>query len=265
MKKILLTLLITTSLSAQTIIENQNPTLDRLNRIENDLFLLQQKIYTSTENPTISNHTYSDKGLENLFIRIDEIEQSVQNLTSKFEQITFQQDQIEKKVNTLQADIDLRFKDFEQKKTPAEPIQILPPQPTVPPTIEEKTPQAQYDKAFNLLKDGAYGQAQTELRQFLSDYPNDNLAGNAQYWLGETYYTTGDYENALIHFATGFKKYKTNPKAADCLLKLGMSMVRIGKLKEACTAFKNLPLEFPNTSETLKERALAEAEKIKCN
>ena len=62
------------------------------------------------------------------------------------------------------------------------------------------------------------------MRSFVERYPKDPLAGNAQYWLGETFYVRKDYSNAATAFAQGYEKYPKGAKASDDLLKLGMSL-----------------------------------------
>ena len=116
-----------------------------------------------------------------------------------------------------------------------------------------------------MLKQLKYEEAEEALQAFLKDYPEHELAGNAQYWLGETYYVRGQYEPAAVAFATGFKNYKNNTKAPDNLLKLGLSMQQLGKKKEACTAFKNLKTKFPKASDVLLSRAAKESDKLGCD
>ncbi|MBL8642785.1 MAG: tetratricopeptide repeat protein, partial [Rhodospirillaceae bacterium] len=65
-----------------------------------------------------------------------------------------------------------------------------------PVKLPEGTPKAQYDYAFDFLKRQDYASAETAFREFLKRAPKDPLAGNAQYWLGETYYVRGDYQKA---------------------------------------------------------------------
>ena len=74
------------------------------------------------------------------------------------------------------------------------------------------------------------------MRSFIQRYPNDSLAGNAQYWLGETYYVRKDYNNAAAVFAEGYQKYPKGGKAADNLLKLGMALGQLGQKTDACRA-----------------------------
>ena len=72
------------------------------------------------------------------------------------------------------------------------------------------------------------------------------LAGNAQYWLGETYYVRKDYENAATAFALGYQKYPKSAKAADDLLKLGMSLGNLGKKPDACTRLRAARPRLPD-------------------
>jgi tol-pal system protein YbgF len=126
------------------------------------------------------------------------------------------------------------------------------------------TAQDQYNYAFGLLRQADYPGAEEALRAFVQRYPNDALAGNAQYWLGETFYVRKDYNNAAATFAEGYRKYPQSGKGADSLLKLGMSLSNIGQKKEACLTFNQLNHDFPNASGNIKERALQEKQHLGC-
>jgi tol-pal system protein YbgF len=117
------------------------------------------------------------------------------------------------------------------------------------------TPQEQYDYATGLLQRGAYAESELAFKAFIAQHPRDPLAGNAQYWLGESFYARSDYKNAAISFAEGYQKYPKSAKAPDNLLKLGMSLGQIGQKDNACTAFKQLAKQFPAASPAIKDRA----------
>ncbi len=102
------------------------------------------------------------------------------------------------------------------------------------------------------------------MRAFVQRYPNDPLAGNAQYWLGETYYVRQDYNNAATVFAEGYQKYPKGGKAADNLLKLGMSLGQLGQKADACRAFARLDRDFPSAPSNVKERAADEKKRLAC-
>jgi tol-pal system protein YbgF len=126
------------------------------------------------------------------------------------------------------------------------------------------SPQEQYDYATGLLQRGAYPEAELAFKAFVSQHPKDPLAGNAQYWLGETYYARSDYKGAASAFALGYQRYKTSPKAPDNLLKLGMSLGQTGQKDNACLAFKQLAKEYPKASAAIKDRAARAQQRYGC-
>jgi tol-pal system protein YbgF len=127
------------------------------------------------------------------------------------------------------------------------------------------TVEAQYEYAFNLLRQANYDEAEKALRAFVDQHPTDFLAGNAQYWLGETYYVRGRYQDAAVAFAEGYQKYPNNSKAPDNLLKLGMALGQIGKKSDACVAFSELNKKFPGASDSMKERTKQEKHRYGCS
>ena len=127
------------------------------------------------------------------------------------------------------------------------------------------TPKEQYDYAFDILRKADYGRAETALRMFLEANPNDMLAGNAQYWLGETYYVRGDFEQAAVEFLSGYQAYPSGNKAPDNLLKLGLSMARLGQTDGACTALSRLATEYPEANDTIRRRAQTERGRLTCS
>ena len=122
----------------------------------------------------------------------------------------------------------------------------------------------QYNAAFGLLKRADYPAAEEALKIFVAQHPKDPLAGSAQYWLGETYYTRGRYAEAASAFAEGYKNYPKGTKAADDLLKLGMSLARANQKQNACVALAQLDHDFPNPGSSIKEHSLAEKKRLGC-
>jgi tol-pal system protein YbgF len=123
---------------------------------------------------------------------------------------------------------------------------------------------AQYNAAFGLLKQADYPAAEEALMTFIAQHPKDPLAGSAQYWLGETYYARGRYAEAASAFAEGYKHYPKGTKAAEDLLKLGMSLGRANQKQNACVAFAQLDHDFPSPGSSIKEHSLAEKKRLGC-
>lgn len=135
---------------------------------------------------------------------------------------------------------------------------------TGPYALEGASADEQYQYAFDLLRQNKYGDAEQALRTFVDQYPDHPLAGNASYWLGETFYVRQDYDNAALTFAEGFQKYPQSGKAPDSLLKLGMALAALGETADACKAFGELGSRYPKASDSVKQRVAKERSKNGC-
>lgn len=301
------------------------PILDRLDRMERDMNQLQRQVYrggSSGGAPVPVAPTDSGSGAVNSEIRLDQLEAQMRTLTGTVEEVTYNIDQLKRRLDKLVSDVDLRLTALEHPDaaaasgaaaTDAQANAAPAPgaaratgaagtdQPAVPagaganpdaPASQSgtlgtlstgagaqtasRTPakpggplpagsaQDQYNYAFGLLRQADYPGAEEALRAFVQRYPNDALAGNAQYWLGETFYVRKDYNNAAAAFAEGYRKYPQSGKGADSLLKLGMSLSNVGQKKEACLTFNQLNHDFPNASANIKERAVQEKQHLGC-
>ena len=149
-------------------------------------------------------------------------------------------------------------------QTPRGPDPAAQPQ-AAKPVLPAGTPEQQYDYALSLmLQKQDFAQAETALRAFLEAHPKDKLAGNAQFWLGETFFVRKNFQDAAFAYAESFQKYPKGIKAPDSLLKLGMSLAELDKKKEACTAYSRLLETFPKVNATFKARVDREQRRSKC-
>lgn len=130
--------------------------------------------------------------------------------------------------------------------------------------LPDAPPREQYAYAFGLLRKGDFAKAETALQAFIDQHPEHELAGNAQYWLGETYYVRGDYKRAAVAFLDGYKTYPDSPKGPDNLLKLGMTMGALGQKDNACAALGRLTQEYPGASDVVTRRAASERASLGC-
>ena len=133
-----------------------------------------------------------------------------------------------------------------------------------PANFDNRPPQAIYDEAYKFLLVQNYGAAEAAFTTFIQNHPNGKLAGNAQYWLGESYYVRGQYKNAADSFLKGYTVYASSPKAPDSLLKLAMSLKRLGQKDAACETFGELGSRFPRAPDHIKQRARSEKRRSGC-
>ena len=76
-----------------------------------------------------------------------------------------------------------------------------------------------YKAAYGDYSRGAYDLGISGFRDYLAKYPKGSLAANAQYWVGECYYSQKEFKEAIAEFEAVLKNYPKSEKAADALLK----------------------------------------------
>jgi tol-pal system protein YbgF len=107
--------------------------------------------------------------------------------------------------------------------------------------------QAAYNSAFDALKSSNYPAAISGFRSYLSSYPNGQLADNAQYWLGEAYYVTRDFDQASQAFRAVGDRYPNSRKAPDALVKLGFSQFELKRFGEARDTLNAVISRYPDS------------------
>lgn len=119
-----------------------------------------------------------------------------------------------------------------------------------------------YDDAFQAFKDQNYKEARRKFESFIKDYPKNDLTDNAQFWIGETYYSEKDYEGAILAYETLLKKYPGSTKTGAAMLKQGLSFINIGDAKTGTIILRRLIEKFPDSKEaTLARKKIAQLEK----
>lgn len=134
----------------------------------------------------------------------------------------------------------------------------------LPPPGDGATPKQLYETAYGYLLQKDYGAAEVAFGDFLKRFPGDALAGNAQYWLGESHFVRGEYKAAAGAFLKGYQQYAQSAKAPDSLLKLAMSLDRLGQKDAACSSYAELSTKFPSAPASVKSRAQSERQRVGC-
>jgi len=147
-----------------------------------------------------------------------------------------------------------------QPAAPAPAQQASAPQSILP----EGSAQERYRFAFDLTRQARYDEAELAFRAFIDAHGDDTLADNARYWLAETYYVRKRYAEAAQAFFTAYQKAPGGAKAADSLLKLGMTMAALEKTKEACATFGKLRKEFTPLKANVEQTLGREVKRLGC-
>lgn len=254
---------------------------EQIDALKEEMIVLQRKIYRDSVDAPIQNISSGQAE-----VKLGEYDEIIRTMNGKIDEMEHRIKQLEGKIDSLNHDFDVRFKLLEGKPIPAAEGGFVQqkkfdaavangaPKAIVGEAIstgsltnlqpEKLSVNELYTQGLEALKAGNSAEAEQKFGIILNRHPEDSLAGNAQYWLGEVYYKDKNYAKAAVAFGKGYENYKNGSKGADCLLKLGLSMMQIGKKEEACLAFVNLPQEFPKADSAVKSKADEEAKRNNC-
>ena len=256
------------------------------------------------KNKSSNKDNLNEDVLTKHLLRLNEIEEQFRQLTNKFEEINFKMDKLSTRVTKMQSDNQLRFSDLEnldpkqnKKKekaklpgtskpqdfgaTPGYSSNNLPQEQetisvgtTAAVTTSEakrsesllpnKPPKEQYDFAISFMKIGDYETAEFALKEFIDKNKDHDLAGNAQYWYGETFRIRQLYSDAATAYLDGYQNYPKSDKAPDNLLKLGITMVQLGEKEQGCTMITGIKKQYPKASKSVLQKAQYEQKKFNC-
>ena len=130
--------------------------------------------------------------------------------------------------------------------------------------LPDTTPEEQYKFAVSFIKVGDYDTAELALREFIDSNSKHELAGNAQYWYGETFRVRQLYQDAATAYLNGYQKYPKSSKAPVNLLKLGVMLVQIGEKEQGCSMILGVKTQYPKANQSVIQKAEYEKKKFNC-
>jgi tol-pal system protein YbgF len=212
-----------------------------------------------------------------MVLQIQQLQDEVRMLRGQLEEQAHLIDTLRQRQRDQYLDLDQRIGELTSLRSAASPqaapgTVFIPPQEDVPEIRSEarepsvvtsiatpqtsaraaaENPEAEkqmYDNAFQALKELRYADAAEEFQAFLQRYPQSNLADNAQYWLGESFYVTRNYEIALEAFQELTGKFPQSLKVPDSLLKIGYTHYELKQWELARAALTQVQEQYPNTT-----------------
>jgi tol-pal system protein YbgF len=143
----------------------------------------------------------------------------------------------------------------EPERAAASTVIVPAPQETQPPEPGEGTEapdRVQYERVLALFRNGDLDGARQGFTSFLEEYPNSELAPNARYWLGESYYGKKDYRRAIDAYDKVELDYPRSEKVPAALLKKGYAYLALKDKKRASSVFKQVVTLYPKSPEAGK-------------
>ena len=206
-------------------------------------------------------------GVVELVRQLDQLNAEIARLRGQLEVLANENQQIQKRQRDFYLDLDSRLKPLEGGGKPASPDGAAqppstsgapPPQATAPPRAPTREEQAKelkgYDVASNLFRRNDFASAIDAFRAFLKEYPQSQLASNAQYWIGISYANLKDYRNALAAQGQVVAKYPQSAKAPDALLAIAAIQAEQGDTGSARNTLEDIIARFPSSDAAGKAR-----------
>jgi tol-pal system protein YbgF len=199
--------------------------------------VLQGKLSDLDSRTTNIERVVQNQSLLSLAQRTDQLQNETSVLRGRIEVLENANETLRKQQRDLYADLDKRLAALSAGQAPGAPAA----QPAA------GADQTAYNQAFDILKTGKYADAITAFQQFLQNWPKSSLADNAQYWLGESYYVTRDFQSSAAAFQTLLDRWPDSRKAPDALLKLGYTQAELKHTAQARATLVSVSTRFPGT------------------
>jgi len=208
----------------------------------------------------------SSKALLEMLDKVERLQIEVQQLRGNVEEMQHTVDSMKQRQQGLYLDLDRRLMVLEGGETeepkadkppssgsvnsapnpqadPSKSIELGSNKPKTSDVNQEST----YRQAFGLLNDGRYKEAIAGFNHVLAHYPSGKYAGNAQYWLGESFYVARDFDAARDSFEKVINNYPESVKVPDAMLKLGFIYYELSQWKDARKALKKVIKQSPES------------------
>jgi tol-pal system protein YbgF len=106
-----------------------------------------------------------------------------------------------------------------------------------------------YKDGYESFQKGDVDGARKKFGAFLKQYPNTELSGNAQFWIGETYYQKKDFEKAILEYEKAITKYPESGKVSAALFKQALAFLELGDKTNARNLLRKVIERFPNSEQ----------------
>jgi len=121
---------------------------------------------------------------------------------------------------------------------------------------QDVTAESMYQSGIDAYKGGDMKKSRDIFSKFVAQYPKHELAANAHYWIGETYYNEKNMEQAILEYQEVIKNFPGKEKAPAAMLKQGMAFKGLGDDKSARYIYKKLIEGYPKSEEAGKAKKL---------
>ncbi len=247
-------------------------------RTKDDILALQDRMDRAEQ---------SISGQSAQIVRISELESQIQSLTGLIEELTYQLDLTNQRLDAVTAALagdslgaDVAAQNLATAGAASGPVDLtvggdpianqLRAEEATPPAVGATdialplNPDAAYDYASAFLLQGDYPRAKAAFELYVEAFPRHARTPDAQFRLGEINLALGENASAADVFIEHIKNFPNDPRAAEAYLKLGTAFARMENTDQACTVFKVMKTKYPDAGTAVIQRADLEMARINC-
>ncbi|MGH9514320.1 MAG: tol-pal system protein YbgF [Terriglobales bacterium] len=203
---------------------------DSINKVT--VAITNMQVAIQKQQSDTNNHVDQLSGqLQTLNDSLDELKARLGKVTNQLE--TMQQAQ-----QTLAAQASQQAQQTQQQQQ----------QMSVPP------PDVLYNNALRDYNGGNVDLAKQEFSDYVKNYPNTDLAGNAYFYLAEMDFKAGDYPNAIKGYDQVLQSFPDGSKAASAELKKGMAQIESGQKDSGIATLRHVVQRYPRTNEAMQAK-----------
>lgn len=126
-----------------------------------------------------------------------------------------------------------------------------PPSSAMPPISADTL----YQNGLRDMTGGNYGLARQEFSDYIKHFPSNDLAGNAQFYLGEIAYAQNDFKAAIASYDIVLANYPKSFKVDASLMKKGMAELEMGMKASGIRDLREVVRRSPTSDEGKRAQA----------
>jgi tol-pal system protein YbgF len=226
-------------------------------RLQADMTLLQQQVRDLQKSFDTQNAVLQ-KLVEQLTDQVNILKRSVEDVkgsnqqtqaavSSRVESVAGQFSAVNSSLDLVLDRINKLSQQLAETKAKVEVLDTPPASASGPPRTGPPSAEELYNTAFGDFNKGSYDLARLGFEEYLKNYPDTELSDNAQYWVGESYYTQRKFSEAIQGFDKVLTKYPRGDKAPAAALKKGYSLLELRNNDAGIRELRQLIQKYPNS------------------
>ena len=181
---------------------------------------------------------------------LDSAKVDMQVMAGKVDEATLQGKKPVEDISMFKEDLDHRLTALEARVSSLEDQQKKPSDVSA-----NLSPEAMYQQGVDAQKSGNQQKARELLTKFVEQNPKNELAANAHYWIGESYYSEKAYDQAVLEYEKVIKNYPGKEKVPAAMLKQALAFKGLGDNKSSKYVLNKLIEKYPHTPEAASAKA----------